>query len=89
MGLKYLPKFIIFENEHSKSLGTYESCINYLKNFKLNNAKKNDSVISFNNDVFIFDEIDDLLNPLTNQLNIVDCNINKIVVIIVVYCVIF
>ena len=50
---------------------------NYLKNFKLNNAKKNDSVISFNNDVFIFDEIDDLLNPLTNQLNIVDCNINK------------
>jgi len=32
MSLKYLPKFIIFENEHSKFIGTYEPCINHLKN---------------------------------------------------------
>lgn len=32
MGLKHLPKFIIFENEHSKFLGTYQNCVDYLKN---------------------------------------------------------
>ena len=30
MGLKYLPKFIIFENEHSKFIGTYDKVYNYL-----------------------------------------------------------
>ena len=50
---------------------------NFLKYFKLYRPRNNKKYISFKNDAFIFDEIDDLLNPLTNQLNIVDCNLNK------------
>ena len=37
MGLKYLPKFIIFENEHAKFINTYQPCIDYLQslNYKI------------------------------------------------------
>jgi len=31
MSLKYLPKLIIFENEHSKNLNTYDLCIKFLE----------------------------------------------------------
>ena len=47
---------------------------NFLKNYKLSNVILN-NYISFQSDVLIFDEIDDLTNPLTNQMNINKCNI--------------
>ena len=31
MALKYLPKLIVFENEHCKELGNYDDTIIYLK----------------------------------------------------------
>jgi len=34
MGLKYLPKFIIFENEHSKFINTYSKVYEYLSDLK-------------------------------------------------------
>lgn len=40
VSLKYLPKLIIFENEHSKNLNTYDICIKFLKE----------------NDFFIYDD---------------------------------
>lgn len=36
MGLKYLPKFIVFENEHSKTLGTYIPVKKYLEHLNYN-----------------------------------------------------
>ena len=50
---------------------------NFLKNYKLSHVIK-DKYVSFNNDlnVCIYDEVDDILNPLTNQLNIVNCDLD-------------
>ncbi len=31
MGLEYFPRLIVFENEHVKDAGKYDSVINFLK----------------------------------------------------------
>jgi hypothetical protein len=51
---------------------------NFIKNYKISKVKKNDFwKTDIENNIFIYDEVDDILNPLSNQLNIINCELSE------------
>ena len=51
---------------------------NFIKNYKISKVKENNFwKTNIENNIFIYDEVDDILNPLSNQLNIINCELSE------------